>query len=246
MKAVFERVGDGARIVGLGELLTPRPQRTATDPASAPDPVTAASSQPTPAPDPRVALEAERRAALDAAREEGLAAGLREAEKRIETRARAAERSAREALDSETKRLADVSARLAALLAAWPAEIAALEQRCEAIVVEATFAATTRLVGELARDDARLVDYCRAALVAHSARPAVLRVHPDALAAVRDALPDHARDTLRVEGDATLGALHCRIESERGVYELSLEHRLDALKQALLAALAADDADGRA
>lgn len=246
MKAVFERVGDGARIVGLGELLTPRPQRAATDPAFAPDPVTDASSQPTPAPDPRVALEAERRAALDAAREEGLAAGLREAEKRIETRARAAERSAREALDSETKRLADVSARLAALLAAWPAEIAALEQRCEAIVVEATFAATTRLVGELARDDARLVDYCRAALVAHSARPAVLRVHPDALAAVRDALPDHARDTLRVEGDATLGALHCRIESERGVYELSLEHRLDALKRALLAALAADDTDGRA
>jgi len=240
MKAAFERVGDDARIVGLGELLMPRPQRPATSPGSVQE------SIPEPVPDPRIALEAERRAILDAAREEGLAVGLREAEQRIETRARIAERSARDVLDREAERLADVSARLEALLAAWPKEIAALEQRSEAIVVEAVFAATARLVGELAHDDARLVEYCRAALVAHAARPAVLRVHPDALAAVREALPDATKETLRVEGDVALGAMHCRIESERGVYDVSLEHRLDGLKRALLDSLAGDHEGARA
>lgn len=238
MKAAFERVGDDARIVGLGELLVPRTQRPVSGPVSAQP--SAPESMPEPVPDPRIALEAERRALLVAAREEGLASGLRDAEQRIETRARAAERSARDVLDREAERLADASTRLEALLVALPKEIAAMDRRSEAIVVEAVFAATVRLVGELVQDDARLVDYCRTALVAHAARPAVLRVHPDALAAVRDALPDAAKETLRVEGDAALGAMHCRIESERGVYDVSLEHRLDGLKRALLDALSGD------
>lgn len=238
MNTVFERVGDDARIVRLDELLMPRPQRSAPSTASAQS--STLESKPAPATDPRVALEAERRAVLDAAREEGLAAGLHEAEQRIEMRARAAECSARHIHDREAERLADVCTRLESLLAALPKEIAALEQRSEAIVVEAVFAATVRLVGELARDDARLVDYCRAALVAHSARPAVLRVHPDALAAVRDALPDAAKETLRVEGDAALGPMHCLIESERGIYDVSLEHRLEVLKRVLLESLAGD------
>lgn len=249
MTSIFERVQGEARIVGLGELLRPRPSRPAPGEASSssPEPQRDAQPelQPEPRPDPRIALEAERRAVLDAARKEGLASGLREAEDRVEARARAAEQAARDALDREAGRLAAASARLEALLAALPDEIGAIERRSEGIVAEAVFAATVRLVGELAREDARLVDYCRAALAAHSARPAVLRVRPDALEAVREAMPDAAADAVRVEGDAALGAMHCRIESERGVYDVSLEHRMEALKQALLASLIADDAGGR-
>lgn len=226
--ARFERVGDDARIVGLGELLRPRPAVPA--PQAAP-----------PAPDPRQLLEAERKRVLDAAREEGLAAGLREAEARIETRARAAEAAARDAHRRETERLAGAAQRLEALVAALPGEIAALDRRNEPLVVEAVFAATVRLVGEVACDGARVVDACLAALAAHQTRPAVLRVRPDALTAVRDALPEVSADALRIEGDARLGPLHCRIESASGVYESALEQRLDALKQALLDALVPPD-----
>ena len=65
-------------------------------------------------------------------------------------------------------------------------------------------------------------------------RPVVLRVHPGASAVVKSALSEA---DVRVEGDPRLAAGQCRVESMKGLYEISLEHRMDALRLELLAAL---------
>ncbi|GAA4807936.1 FliH/SctL family protein [Lysobacter hankyongensis] len=217
----IERVDADARIVGLGDLFKPR------------EPVVAAEQAPPP-PDPRLLLEQERVRVLDAARKDGHAAGMRDAEKAIETRALAAEREWREKFEKETARLADTTRRLEALIAALPDAVAEIERQVETLTVEATFAATLRIVAEAARDEAMVLDFCREALAEYALRPVRLRVHPALVAAVAATL---ASDDIRVEGDPRLAPGQCRIESEKGLYDISLAHRLDALKDQLLASL---------
>lgn len=217
----IERVDADARIVGLGDLFKPR------------EPVVAVEQAPPP-PDPRVLLEQERVRVLDAARKDGHAAGMRDAEKAIETRALAAEREWREKFEKETARLAETTRRLEALIAALPAAVAEVERQVETLTVEATFAATLRIVAEAARDEAMVLDFCREALAEYALRPVRLRVHPELVAAVAATL---ASDDIRIEGDPRLAHGQCRIESEKGLYDISLAHRLDALKDQLLASL---------
>lgn len=217
----IERVDADARIVGLGDLFKPR------------EPVVAVEQAPPP-PDPRVLLEQERVRVLDAARKDGHAAGMRDAEKAIETRALAAEREWREKFEKETARLAETTRRLEALIAALPAAVAEVERQVETLTVEATFAATLRIVAEAARDEAMVLDFCREALAEYALRPVRLRVHPELVAAVAATL---ASDDIRIEGDPRLAHGQCRIESDKGLYDISLAHRLDALKDQLLASL---------
>lgn len=217
----IERVDADARIVGLGDLFKPR------------EPVVAAEQAPPP-PDPRVLLEQERVRVLDAARKDGHAAGMRDAEKEIEARATAAERDWQAKFEKETARLAETTRRLEALIAALPDAVAEVERQVETLTVEATFAATLRIVAEAARDEAMVLDFCREALAEYALRPVRLRVHPELVAAVAATL---ASDDIRVEGDPRLAHGHCRIESEKGLYDISLAHRLDALKDQLLASL---------
>ena len=217
----IERVDADARIVGLGDLFKPR------------EPVAAAEPAPPP-PDPRVLLEQERVRVLDAARKDGHAAGMRDAEKDIEARATAAEREWQAKFEKETVRLAETTRRLEALIAALPDAVAEVERQIETLTVEATFAATLRIVAEAARDEAMVLDFCREALAEYALRPVRLRVHPELVATVAATL---ASDDIRVEGDPRLAHGQCRIESEKGLYDISLAHRLDALKDQLLASL---------
>ncbi len=217
----IERVDADARIVGLGDLFKPR------------EPVVAAEQAPPP-PDPRVLLEQERVRVLDAARKDGHAAGMRDAEKEIEARAIAAEREWQAKFEKETARLAETTRRLEALIAALPDAVAEVERQVEMLTVEATFAATLRIVADAARDEAMVLDFCREALAEYALRPVRLRVHPELVAAVAATL---ASDDIRVEGDPRLAHGQCRIESEKGLYDISLAHRLDALKDQLLASL---------
>ncbi len=217
----IERVDADARIVGLGDLFKPR------------EPVVAAEQAPPP-PDPRVLLEQERVRVLDAARKDGHAAGMRDAEKEIEARATAAEREWQAKFEKETARLAETTRRLETLIAALPDAVAEVERQVETLTVEATFAATLRIVAEAARDEAMVLDFCREALAEYALRPVRLRVHPGLVAAVAATL---ASDDIRVEGDPRLAHGQCRIESEKGLYDISLAHRLDALKDQLLASL---------
>ena len=237
--AAFERVGGEARVLGLGELLRPReaPKPVATDAQAEPAP---------PTPDPRELLEQESKRVLDAARKEGHAAGMRDAEQEIEERAQAAEREWRERFQKETERLADASRRLEALARSLPDALDALERQLEAMTAEAAFATTARVAADAARDEALVLGYCREALAEYALRPAVLRVHPDVLAVVKAALSeDDLREDLRIEGDARLAAGQCRIETAKGLYDISLEHRLSSIQQALLDSLDHDATVGR-
>jgi flagellar assembly protein FliH len=225
MAGNFERVAADARIVGLGDLLRPRDV-----PASSGEAAVAVA----PPPDPRVLLEQERTRVLEAARKDGHAAGMRDAEQDIETRARAAEREWQSKYQQETERLADATRRLQNLIQALPKALTEIQGQVEALTIEATYAATARVVAEAARDETMVIAFCREALAEYALRPAVLRVHPDALAAVKSALAD---DDIRLESDARLAAGQCRIESAKGLYDISLAHRLEALKTQLLASL---------
>lgn len=226
----IERVAADARIVGLGDLFKPREQAAPVEQAPPP-------------PDPRVLLEQERVRVLEAVRKDGHAAGLRDAEKEIETRATAAEREWQTKFEKETARLAETTRRLEALIAALPDAVTEIERRVETLTVEATFAATLRVVAEAARDEAMVLAFCREALAEYPLRPVRLRVHSDLVATVAAAI---ASDDIRVEGDPRLAPGQCRIESEKGLYDISLAHRLEALKAQLLASLDgdADDAAG--
>lgn len=231
MAGNFERVAADARIVGLGELLKPREasQPSVGAPVAAP-------------PDPRLLLEQERVRVLEVARKDGYAAGMRDAEKTIETRAQAAEHEWQSKFRKETERLAEATRCLEALTRTLPKALAEIEDQVEALTVEATYAATARVVAEAARDEAMVIAFCREALAEYALRPAVLRVHPDALATVKSVLVD---DDIRIEGDARLAAGQCRIESAKGLYDISLAHRLDMLKMQLLAALEDAAVDAR-
>jgi len=231
MAGNFERVADDARVVGLGDLLKARPSVPQTGNASAAEPL----------PDPRALLEQERVRVLDAARKDGHAAGMRDAEKAIEARAQAAEREWQAKYEKETARLAETTRRLEALIRTLPEALAEIETQVEALTIEATFAATARVVADAARDETMVIGFCREALAEYALRPVVLRVHPDALAAVKSAL---AEEDIRVESDARLAAGQCRIESAKGLYDISLAHRMETLKTQLLVSLedVADDA----
>lgn len=229
--SAFEHAAGDARILGLGDLLKPR---------EVAKPVAVVAPTVTSEPDPRVLLEYERKRTLDAARKEGHEAGMRDAEKEIESRAKAAEREWEERYRKETERLAETTRRLQVLVGSLPDAITDIEQQVEALTIEATFAATTRVVAEAARGEAMVLGFCREALTEYALRPVTLRVHPDALSAVKAALAD---SEVRVEGDVRLAAGQCRIESAKGLYDISLEHRLEALRQQLLASLGGANAD---
>jgi flagellar biosynthesis/type III secretory pathway protein FliH len=79
-----------------------------------------------------------------------------------------------------------------------------------------------------------VVGFCREALAEYAQRPVRLRVHPDLATAATAAV---SSDDVRVEGDPRLAIGQCRIESGTGLYDISLAHRLDALKAQLLASL---------
>lgn len=185
--------------------------------------------------DPQVALEAERARIFEQARNAGHAAGLKQAEAEIAQRAAEAERSVKAAHAAETAQLAQSKQRLARLLDAVPDAVAEFDEQLEASVVEATFAAVTRVLGELAAERDLIVRVCEQALAECRQRPAVLRVGGDAVELVSEL----AGDELRVLGDDALPPGQCRIETASGRYETSLELRLEALKQALLRSLSA-------
>lgn len=237
MVAKIERVSADAQIVGLGELLRPRPAVLRGPDA---EPETAPLAEPV-QPDPRVLLDQERTRVLDAARKEGYAAGMREAEKAIDARARASEAAWEEKFSKETERLARAAKVLEDLAKTLPDALSTIERDAEVLVVQATFEAATRLLANIAIDDALVLAYCREALAEYAMRPVVLRVHPGASAVVKSTLSEV---DVRVEGDPRLAAGQCRVESMKGLYEISLEHRMDALKQELLAALGARSEHG--
>lgn len=211
---------DPAPVMGLARVLA-----TVERPSSA----TAPSSVPAaPVPDPEVA----RQAALKAARDEGFAAGMRDAEATI------AERVARaEAALVERQRVVEADleaerARCVELLDAVPAELAAQAQASDALAVEIATVAITRLIAARWSEGDLIVELCRSALAEHRPREAVIRLSPADARLLGDRLAN-----VDVVPDDTVPAGGCWIDSPRGRVRTGLDVRLAELVRALLAAL---------
>lgn len=214
------------RIVELSVLLQP---------AAAPN---ATPSQPRP--DPAAELERERKAIFERAEAEGLKRGLQRADEQILASQQKAEARIEQAHAAQTRKLDNANAQLAALLKAWPAAADELDQRLETLSLDIAFACVTRLLGEIGADGELMKRLCRQALSEYRQRPVTVRV----AAADVEAVSELASDAeVRVIADARLSPGQCRLETHKGLYDTSLEVRLDALKQALLRSVDGGDAD---
>jgi flagellar biosynthesis/type III secretory pathway protein FliH len=212
----MERVDAGRRhvVAWSGAPQTPSPADATTVDAGAPD--------------PQALLEQERQRVLDSATREGHALGLKQADEAIRAAVAKAERQVEElhAADRE-------------LLRSLPRVVAEADAGLEAVAVEAAFASLLRLLGEAASQRSLVADTCRLALLEYRQRPVVLRVAVDDVEAVAD-LAD--AEAVRVVGDARLAAGQCRLETHKGLYDTSLEVRLEGMKQAFLRGLRAEGA----
>lgn len=223
----MERISaDQGRIVGLSALLQPAPAANAAPPQARPDPA--------------AELERERKAVLERAEAEGLKRGLQRADEQILASQQKAEARIEQAHAAQTRKLRDANEQLAALLKAWPAAADELDQRLETLSLDIAFACVTRLLGEIGADGELMKRLCRQALSEYRQRPVTVRV----AAADVEAVGELASDTeVRVIADARLSPGQCRLETHKGLYDTSLEVRLDALKQALLRSVDGGDAD---
>lgn len=211
------------RIRPLGELLSPR---------SATPVGNAAEGMPEqPAEDPGIVLEQERMRIFENAWNEGFASGMTEAAEQIEARGKAAEQAWRTRYEQETERLKTEATALTSLREALSGAIASLERQVEPMVIETVFAAVRRIVGVALNDEGFALALCRQALEEYPLRPVVLRVARGDLETVKTAM--ECAD-VRIEADPALRSGQCRLESAKGLYEVSVEQRLHALQTALV------------
>lgn len=191
--------------------------------------------------DPAVELERERKAIFERAQAEGLERGLQRADEQILASQKQAEARIEQAHAAQTRKLQAANEQLTALLQAWPAAADELDQRLETLSLDIAFACVTRLLGEIGADGELMKRLCRQALSEYRQRPVLVRVAEADLEAVSELSADAE---VRVVADARLSPGQCRLETHKGLYDTSLEVRLDALKQALLHSV--DGADTRA
>jgi flagellar biosynthesis/type III secretory pathway protein FliH len=196
------------------------------------DPVVERATEPEP--DPRLLLEQQRQQLLEAAREEGLRAGLLDAEDTVNTRIKSAEQRVTESHAVESARLQRANADMAALLAALPAAIADVESRIETAAAEIAFAAVTRVLGERNADRSLLAQVCAQAIAEYRLRPVTLRLAADDIDCVQPLL-DGEDITLVVDNRLQRG--QCQLDGHKGLFDTGIEVRLEALKQALLRGL---------
>lgn len=192
-------------------------------------------SLPVQSPDPAELLEQERLRVIEAAREEGFSAGMQRSDESIRKAVEEAERRISQSHAAAGERLAVAEDRLAKLLQTLEDELSRAATHVDGLAVEIAFAATVRVLGKAASDGSLVADMCRQVLAEYQQRPATLRVSADDVAALSGVLRD---EEVRVVADSRLAPGQCRLETHKGIYDTSLEVRLDAIQQALLTALA--------
>lgn len=214
--------GTGPNIRRLAALLAP--------PVS-PVPTPASASAPT---DPVADLERQRQQVLEAAKREGYAAGIAEAEARIREGQEQARDEVRRAHAAESERLADAHRRLGMLLKSVEAAADGMAAEIGDCVAEVAYAAVVRFLGEAGSDGQLLRRVCQQALEEYQQRPVVLKVSKDDV----DAIKTLAADTdVSIEADSRLRTGQCRLQTRKGDYDTSVEVRLESLKLAFLRGL---------
>ena len=187
------------------------------------------------APDPMELLERERLRVLEAARDEGYAAGMQRADDSIRKAVEDAEKRVTQLHAAAGERLVLAGDRFAELLQSLRDELSRAEEQLESIAIEVAFAATARVLGKAAVDHSLVVALCREVVAEYQQRPAILRVSADDVEVVAGQLRD---EEVRVVADSRLVSGQCRLETHKGLYDTSLEVRLGAIQQALIAAVA--------
>lgn len=207
--------------------------RGLTDLLAHPQPVLALGAQIEPI-DPATQRERERHQIREAARQEGLATGMAEAEQKLGAAIDEARQQLQQAHAAESERLAAANRKMQELLktvaqAADEAEVANV-----VCAVEMAYTAVIRVLDGAAAEGELIKRMCRKALEEYRQRPVVLRVPR----ADVELLCELATDVdICIEGDSHLTAGQCRLQTRKGDYDTSLEVRLDALKQAFLRSL---------
>lgn len=174
-------------------------------------------------------LQKERERLFDAARREGQAKGLAEAEaevsRRVEavaSRLKAEHQAALEKLDARAGAMSKLAQGLAAALDGQARD-------AEEAAVEAAFAALLRVLGDKAAERHLVRELCQQALIARGAGAATLRLSPDDHAGLELEAVD-----LQIVADPALSPGQCILESSRGASDTGLDVRLEAMKRAFL------------
>lgn len=181
--------------------------------------------------DPIARLAEERASVLQAAEEQGYAEGIARAEKQIAAAVARAEAAVEQQNAYELDRLQRANARVARLLEHLPVSIQDAEARMEEVALEVAYAAVLRLLDASRADRTLIAALCRQALDDYGQRPSSLQVAPsdaDDIAVLA------AEANVRVEADPRLAPGQVRLATHKGMYETSLEIRLEQLKQAFL------------
>lgn len=187
-----------------------------------------------PVPDPMQELEQLRQETIEAAKEEGFRLGMQAAEHTIEQARVAAE----QAVSDKHQAMADeLSARIAetrVLLNEIPQAVEGHQRQLESALVEISFAAVLRIMGELHTEADLVSRLCRATLQEYRQRPATLHVSPEDRP-ILERLVDSP--DLRIESDSLQKPGQLRLESMNGAYETGLGTRLEGMLQAFLGSL---------
>lgn len=173
----------------------------------------------------------ERQRAMEEARRQGYAEGLNRASEEVREATIKAQREIEAAHAAEGLRLRAEHDRLAVLLHEIPGAVSAVDAKAESMVLEATYAAVLRVIGQTVPDDMLVERICQQALDEYRVRPVVLRLSPEDARLVGSSLDD---TSIRIEVDHGLRVGQCRLETYKGQYDTSLALRLEALKQAFL------------
>lgn len=213
------------RMTTTPERLSPLAEALAAAPSAILAPLTASV-------DAEAMAGRERAAALDAARRDGLARGLANAEAEIAKRVEAIAGKLRDeharAQDALQVRIGELRTLSAAL-----ADAVVVHRRdCQDAAVEAAFSALVRVLGDKAADRSLMPALCAQVLQSRGAGPVTLRLAPSDCALV------DAGEDVRVVPDPALAAGRCVVETSRGGSDTGLDVRLDAVKNAFLEALA--------
>jgi flagellar biosynthesis/type III secretory pathway protein FliH len=175
--------------------------------------------------------EQERQHVMEDAKRQGYAEGLKHALEEVSEATAKARHEIESSHAEEGLRLRADRDRLAVLLREIPAALAAVDTKVEFTVLEVTYAAVLRVIGQVVPDDMLVKKICMQALDEYRVRPAVLRLSPEDALLVAGSLDDAS---VRIVADHSLRRGQCRLETHKGQYDTDLALRLEALKQVFL------------
>ncbi len=184
-------------------------------------------------------VEQDRLRALESAELRGFEMGTKEAEAKARDKIRVAEEGVKSKYSEEIERMSAASECLLSAERALTLQISGLEAKFGEILIEATFAAVSRICARAAQNRMLVLDLCREAMEEYTIRPVLLRVHASDLASIAPVL---SGSQVRIEADSTLERGQCRLETAKGMFEAGIGHRLDALKSAFTEAISSGPA----